>query len=267
MNTTGAIPSISEHTHRQASLAFQEYQFVADDTAKITDRRQTVNTLFVSINAIFLTGVGYLIFQYARSYRDSSLLVFFTLGFMVIAIITTIINRSWLRLSEQSRRLINLRIRYLAKLELFMRNTGFFPNVEVALKGTDAYKDKEFEEPPLAMKSTVSTHLDAAEVTEFAKRAAARAARTDDNASVKDDDTPAPQRWMSVRGTYTLEDVLYNNPNPKFKVFSFSKAEQRVVAAFTSAYWIAFAAAALGLIALFVTYYTGFHFTLGPLHF
>ncbi len=231
-----------DHMHKQATLAFQEYQFVAEDTAKITDRRQTVNTLFVSINAIFLTGVGYLLYLYFQTIEGDVRIFFFSLGFLAIAIITTRINHAWLRLSEQSRKLINLRIRYLERLENFLRDTGYFPVVDTPLKGEPADKntEKEYEAPPATFPGS-----------EFAYP---------DQAKVK-------QRWMRTRGTYSLEEVLYNNPSPKQQPFSFSEAEQRVGHTFTVAYWIAFGASVIAIAVQFVVFYTSFHFSVGPFKF
>ena len=213
---------------------------VAEDTARITDRRQTVNTLFVTINTIFLTGVGYLIYTFFQTNGDGSYIVFFVLGFLAIAVITTIFNRSWHRLSEQSRKLIDLRIRYLEQLEAFLRDTGFFPALDIQLKGMDPQKDKEYEGVPPTFPGVEQKHPDTAGTT---------------------------RRWMNTRGTYSLEEVLYNNPNPKFKVFGFSRAEQLVSRSFTAAYWTAFAVSLIAVILEFINYYYSLHFTVGPFHF
>src|SRR5512135_3365539 len=73
---TPAPGGTSPFDEKRATFAFQEYQMVADDTSKITDRRQTVNTLFVTINALFLTGVGYLLYLYFQA-REGDLRIFF----------------------------------------------------------------------------------------------------------------------------------------------------------------------------------------------
>lgn len=226
--------------HEQATFAFHEYQMVAEDTAKITDRRQTVNTLFVTINTIFLTAVGFLLYTFFQTNGDGSHIVFFALGFLSIAIITTIFNRSWLRLSEQSRKLIDLRIRYLEQLEAFLRDTGFFPTFDTRLKGMDPDKDKEYEGVPATFPGAEKTHPDKANIT---------------------------RRWMNTRGTYSLEEVLYNNPNPKFKVFGFSRAEQLVGRTFTSAYWTAFVISLIAVAIEYINYYYSLHFTIGPFSF
>jgi hypothetical protein len=229
-----------DHKHKQASLAFDEYKMVAEDTAKITDRRQTVNTLFVTINTVFLTGVGYLVYTFFQTNGDGSHVVYYAFGFLAIALITTRLNRSWLRLSEQSRKLIDLRIRYLERLEAFLRDTGYFPTFDTPLKGSDPDKDKEYESVPPNFPGAENKHPDAAGST---------------------------KRWMNTRGTYSLEEVLYNNPNPKFKVFGFSRAEQLVGRTFTISYWAAFVISLIAIILEFVNYYHSLHFRLGPFSF
>jgi hypothetical protein len=167
-------------------IAFDEYKFLSESTDDITDRRQTVNTLFVSINALFLTGVGYLLFQFFQSTRDA---LPFLVAFFIIAIITSLINSAWLSLSESNRKLVDLRIRYLKQLEKHLRQGGLFPVVETPLKK---------------------------------------------------DETRAPDVHVEqTRGTYTLEDVLYN-PNAQKEQFGFSRAEQRIGKTFTWAYRLAF---------------------------
>jgi hypothetical protein len=213
---------------------------VAEDTAKLSDRRQTVNTLFVSINTIFLTGVGYLIYNFFQSSGNSAHLVYYALAFLGIAVVTSNFNRSWLRLSEQSRRLIDLRIRYLVRIEGLLRDSGYFPSVDTRLKGTEPSKDTEYEDAPSWLPGSVISHPDAA---------------------------GTPRRWMVTRGTYTLEEVLYNNPNPKFKVFGFSRAEQIVGLTFTWAYWAAFSVACLTILYEIIRFYFALHLIIGPFRF
>lgn len=107
---------------------------MAEDTARLSDRRQVVNTLFVSINALFLSGIGYLFLQIVQ--RQTRLLVA-AVAFLFVAIGASLLNRAWLRLSEQSRRLVDLRIRYLKALEALMREGGAFASVQVPLKADE----------------------------------------------------------------------------------------------------------------------------------
>ncbi|MDE3228953.1 MAG: hypothetical protein KGO05_03650 [Chloroflexota bacterium] len=134
MQQTPQPPSGNWNDPVALDIAFREYQLLMEGTDKITDRRQTVNTLFVSINALFLTGVGYLLLQF---FRGNGFFIFFVAGFLVIALIMSRINRTWLKLSESSRRLVDLRIRYMKKLEEAMRASGYFPSVDVPLIGDE----------------------------------------------------------------------------------------------------------------------------------
>ncbi|HZC05101.1 MAG TPA: hypothetical protein VE338_05615 [Ktedonobacterales bacterium] len=122
-------------------VAFKEYQFLLEDTGKLSDRRQSVNTLFVSINALFLTGVGFLLLQSLQAAAYVAESIIFIVGFLTIAMITTRINHRWLRISEQYRKLVNLRIRYLTELEARLRDSGMFPSVSVKLESEEIRKD------------------------------------------------------------------------------------------------------------------------------
>lgn len=187
-------------------VAFREYQHLMEGTDRATDRRQTVNTLFVSINALFLTGVGYLLFQFFHEVfihevgkLDTRSACLYIAGFLVIVAITHRINGAWHKLSDQNRRLIDLRIRYMKRIEEGMRAAAtFFPTVEVTLKDDEDHAD--------------------------AKPASAEA---------------DAKRTLTTRGAYSLEDVLYSNPNPKAKTFGFTAAEQQIESAFTLSYWLA----------------------------
>jgi hypothetical protein len=223
-----------------AERAFQEYQFVAEDTAKISDRRQTVNTLFVSINALFISGVGYLLYLFFSAPYNSPSLYLYLIGFGAIVWITTSLNNAWLSLSEFYRRLIDLRIRYLESLEGALRQAGDFSLLDVLLRGTGAATDKEYEAPPAAFATNLRTDVDPM--------------------------SKALRRWMRTRGTYTLEQVLYQNPDKKKQPFGFSRAEQRVGNTFTWSYWLALAAAIVYVIPAFLGL-LGIHAMIGPLSF
>lgn len=175
-------------TDTKLGIAFHEYRLLMEGTDKITDRRQTVNTLFVSINALFLTGVGYLLFQSFQSFQKDPNAIWFIVGFLIIAVLMSLINWTWLELSDSNRRLIDLRIRYLKQLEKHLRHAGVFPVVDVPLK--------------------------------------------------KGEGRIAGQKIDTTRGTYTLEDVLYNPVNGQLPLI-FSRAEQRVGWVLTFAYWLA----------------------------
>ncbi|MGH2501725.1 MAG: RipA family octameric membrane protein [Ktedonobacterales bacterium] len=166
-------------------LAFREYQLLMEGTDKVTDRRQSVNTLFVSINALFLTGVGYLLLQL---FQNMNRAIWFIAGFLVISLIMWRINSTWLDLSESNRRLVDLRIRYMKQLEKHLREAQVFPVVEVPLKADEARVEG--------------------------------------------------MQVEKTRGTYTVEDVLYN-PDARNQPLGFSRAEQRIGRTFGLAYWVA----------------------------
>lgn len=188
-------------TEEALKVAFSEYQLLMDGTDKITDRRQTANTLFVSINALFLTGVGYLLFQ---SFHNIATSGWFILGFFIIAVLMQAINNTWRKLSNSYSRLVNLRIRYLKQLELQLHVGGVFPYVETPLENDELVTDPT--------KSVVER---------------------------------GKSRAIVDRGTYQIENVLYNNPETQKEEFGFSHAEQRIGRIFTAAYWLAFVAPAI----------------------
>jgi hypothetical protein len=200
-------PSIRVDVDADGSDAtFEEYKFVAEDTAKLTDRRQTVNNLFITLNVLFITGGGYLLSQVLTGAKQDTSLFWYVGGMGAIAIIATLLNDTWLRLTDYSRRLINLRFRYLEALETRLRGMKdtFFTDVDTPLKGTDP-KLRDSELPPPNYPGAVITVND--------------------------------KRWVRTRGTYTVEEVLYGNPKSPM---SFSALEKRVTWTFIIAYWASF---------------------------
>lgn len=114
------------------SYAFKEYELLVENTARVSEARQSLSSLYISVvNLGFLTGVGYLLLQFFESGAN---LPWVLGGLFVIAVMLTTINTSWLKLSEQNRRLLNLRIRYLKELETHLATAGVFPPVEIRLK-------------------------------------------------------------------------------------------------------------------------------------
>lgn len=198
---------------------FDEYKFVAEDTSKLSDRRQTVNNLFVTINVLFVTGGGYLLTQFTTSNQHFALF-WYVGGLAAIAIIATLLNSSWMHLTENSRRLIDLRFRYLRSLEAKIRDTKgtFFTPTQTPLNGIDP-RTRDYE------------------------------LQSDDfpgEVIVVKDSKGRDRRVAVTRGTYTLEDVLYGNPNGPI---GFSKVEKRVTLTFIWTYWVGFVfASALAII-------------------
>jgi len=94
-----------------AGDAFKQYSLLVKDTARISDRRQTVNTLYLSANSILLGGAALLIQQ---SGLKSALLVF---PVLIVAVAGTIFCLDWRRLILNYRELLKLRFKMLSLLE------------------------------------------------------------------------------------------------------------------------------------------------------
>ncbi|HEY7341759.1 MAG TPA: hypothetical protein VH591_12820 [Ktedonobacterales bacterium] len=108
---------------------FREYQSVAEDTAKLSDRRQTVGDLFLGINSLFLAAIGFV----AISGHLMSWWAAIICG--AITLITLLINSIWFRLIGRYRNLINLRIHYLQALERRLQELGMFTSVDMTVEG------------------------------------------------------------------------------------------------------------------------------------
>lgn len=111
-------------------ILFKEYLAVAEDTAKLSDRRQTVGDLFLGINSLFLAAAGFV----AISGHLTSWWSVIICG--AITIITLLINSIWFRLIGRYRNLINLRIHYLQALERRLQETGMFTSVSMTFEGS-----------------------------------------------------------------------------------------------------------------------------------
>lgn len=94
-----------------AGDAFKQYALLVKDTAKISDRRQIVNTLYLSANSILLGGIALLVQQ---SGLKSGLLVF---PVLIVAVAGVIFCLDWRRLILNYRELLQLRFKLLAQLE------------------------------------------------------------------------------------------------------------------------------------------------------
>ena len=109
-----------------------EYLAIAENTAKLSDRRQTVSDLFLGVNSLFLAAAGFVAWS-------EKLASWWAVGIVVaITVITIIMNSIWYRLIGRYRTLISLRIRYLEALEVALQESGTFG--EVVLSSED---DKE----------------------------------------------------------------------------------------------------------------------------
>lgn len=114
----------------EIKFRFDEYNNVVENTAKLSDRRQTINDIFVGLNSLFLTALGFLFISLQLTTWWPTAL------FASIALMTTLVNRTWLRLNDRYRALISIRLRYAQKLEEHMQALGGVPmTVDVSPKG------------------------------------------------------------------------------------------------------------------------------------
>jgi hypothetical protein len=115
-------------------MRFEEYRAIAQETGKISDRRQTVNDLFLGVNSLFLTAAGFAVVS-------SDLATWWATGICAaIAAVAVAINVTWIHLIHRYRVLIELRIRYMEGLEKLLQADGVFGPVEVALPSDNGTK-------------------------------------------------------------------------------------------------------------------------------
>ena len=101
----------------------KEYLAIAENTAKLSDRRQTVSDLFLGVNSLFLAAAGFVAWS-------ENLNSWWAVGIVLaITVITIVMNSIWYRLIKRYRTLISLRIRYLEALELALQDAGTFGSI------------------------------------------------------------------------------------------------------------------------------------------
>ena len=105
-----------------------EYLAIAENTAKLSDRRQTVSDLFLGINSLFLAAAGFVAVSNRLTSWWAVAIVF------AITAIAAIINSIWIRLIGRYRALISLRIRYLEGLERLLQANGTFGDMKLVLE-------------------------------------------------------------------------------------------------------------------------------------
>lgn len=93
----------------------EEYKAILEDTAGISGRRQTTNDVFVGLNVVFLTGIGFLLST-----------THFTSWVPVIAVVMTAVavsglNGIWIRLLKNYSSLLRVRHDYLIDVEAKFR--------------------------------------------------------------------------------------------------------------------------------------------------
>jgi hypothetical protein len=89
----------------------EEYRAILEDTAAMNSRRQNTNGLFVSINAVFLTALGFLLVtSHLDSWWTAAALVAVTFAILPL-------NMSWIRTIGVYKKLISIRHKTLQRIE------------------------------------------------------------------------------------------------------------------------------------------------------
>jgi hypothetical protein len=90
---------------------FSEYKHLSQDSARISDRRETINNIYLSVNSVLLGAIALLVQQGGLKNLIYSLVGIF------IAIAGFVISRDWKKLVENYRKLLRLRFKALRELE------------------------------------------------------------------------------------------------------------------------------------------------------
>src|SRR5262249_16675372 len=92
---------------------FEQYHLLVEDTARLSDRRQTVSNIYLSANALLASGVALLALQSPSNNLPGTSL--FLIPLIVLA--RTLLFVGWRRLIESYRELVDLRITLLKEIE------------------------------------------------------------------------------------------------------------------------------------------------------
>lgn len=119
-----------------ASDPFDEYRLFVEDTGRTSDRRQTVNNIYLSVNSVLLGAVAILVQQgQLRSFLFLVVEIF-------IAIAGFFICSDWRKLISQYRKLLAFRFEQLRALEAQIPGSNQMYNKESADKRL-GYSDEQ----------------------------------------------------------------------------------------------------------------------------
>lgn len=94
----------------KSTPVLDQYEQVIEDTAKLSDRRQTVNNLYLSANSLLLGGIALL--------AQGGITTIFPVALIVlISVVGGVLCFDWRRLIQDYRRLVRLRVRILKEIE------------------------------------------------------------------------------------------------------------------------------------------------------
>ena len=92
-------------------IKFDEYKLFIEDTARFTDRRQNTSNLFVTVNSLLLTAMGFII---ADTQLSDAWMLLFNTPLIVAGIY---VSRWWGQLLHRYRLLGRLRFKVLREME------------------------------------------------------------------------------------------------------------------------------------------------------
>ena len=90
---------------------FKQYQLIVEDTARLSDRRQTINNLYLSANSLLLGGSAILVQQGTLNNGLPILLI------LPLVVAGGFLCVDWWRLLRNYRQLLNLRYSLLKEIE------------------------------------------------------------------------------------------------------------------------------------------------------
>jgi hypothetical protein len=91
-------------------LKFEEYKLFVEDTARFTERRQTITNIYVAVNSILLAGIGLLLDSGFQN-------LIAPLAVIAILIAGTFICAFWRQLIRKYKILVGFRINMLREIE------------------------------------------------------------------------------------------------------------------------------------------------------
>lgn len=110
---------------------FEEYKFFVDDTARFTERRQTVSNIYVGVNSLLLAAIGLLIKDIATRGLWTLLLP------LPLTAAGVIVCLWWQQLIRKYKELVRLRIRTLRGMEDQMPESSKMYHIEDELYPRD----------------------------------------------------------------------------------------------------------------------------------
>lgn len=90
---------------------FEEYKFLIEDTAKMTDRRQNISNLYTTVNSILLAAIAVLFTETSLNAWSN------TLGGILVSCAGIAISLSWKNSIVQYQKLLRLRFDVLWEIE------------------------------------------------------------------------------------------------------------------------------------------------------